>query len=125
MYQSSGEARVVTPHEVSMGRRQKAVPIIYIVGPIAALAGLLFGMDIGIISGALPLKWSVSTSTRWSVPRVASFTIAQSCPGPRRRRVSHPSPEEANSAHSRTRRAAPGACASIKRAAICVQACGW
>ncbi|WP_329742013.1 sugar porter family MFS transporter [Dyella sp. A6] len=33
----------------------KKIPIIYIVGPIAALAGLLFGMDIGIISGALPL----------------------------------------------------------------------
>ncbi|RJS93017.1 sugar porter family MFS transporter [Salinisphaera sp. Q1T1-3] len=28
--------------------------IIYIIGAIAALAGLLFGMDIGVISGALP-----------------------------------------------------------------------
>jgi SP family galactose:H+ symporter-like MFS transporter len=55
MYQSSGEARVVMPDEAFMGQSKKAVPIIYIVGPIAALAGLLFGMDIGIISGALPL----------------------------------------------------------------------
>jgi MFS transporter, sugar porter (SP) family len=55
MYQSSDEASAVTPHEVSLGRRKKSVPIIYIAGPIAALSGLLFGMDIGIISGALPL----------------------------------------------------------------------
>ncbi len=54
MYQSSHEASAVTPHEVP-GRRKKSVPIIYIAGPIAALSGLLFGMDIGIISGALPL----------------------------------------------------------------------
>jgi MFS transporter, SP family, galactose:H+ symporter len=55
MYQSSDEASAVTSHEVSLGRRKKSVPIIYIAGPIAALSGLLFGMDIGIISGALPL----------------------------------------------------------------------
>ncbi|GBQ09253.1 sugar porter family MFS transporter [Swaminathania salitolerans] len=35
--------------------RATGIPIIYIVGPIAALAGLLFGMDIGVISGALDL----------------------------------------------------------------------
>lgn len=40
---------------VASGTRARKIPIIYIVGPIAGLAGLLFGMDIGIISGALPL----------------------------------------------------------------------
>ena len=55
MYQSDSEATAVTPLDVPKGQRRKPLPIIYIVGPIAALAGLLFGMDIGVISGALPL----------------------------------------------------------------------
>ena len=55
MYQSDSEATAVTPLDVPTGQRRKPLPIIYIVGPIAALAGLLFGMDIGVISGALPL----------------------------------------------------------------------
>ncbi|OHV13832.1 sugar porter family MFS transporter [Kushneria phosphatilytica] len=33
---------------------RKAMPVVYVIGAIAALAGLLFGMDIGVISGALP-----------------------------------------------------------------------
>ena len=55
MYESNNEARDVTPHDGSAGQHKTSIPIIYIVGPIAALAGLLFGMDIGVISGALPL----------------------------------------------------------------------
>ena len=41
--------------------------------------------------GALPLKWVVSISRRSIVPAAASRMIAQSLPGPRRRRVSQPS----------------------------------
>ena len=42
-------------------------------------------------AGALPLKNRVSTSTRAIAPGCPSRTIVQSCPGARRRRVSHPS----------------------------------
>lgn len=39
-------------------------PIVYVIGLIAALAGLLFGVDIGVISGALPyLQQDLSLST--------------------------------------------------------------
>lgn len=55
MDQSSGDADIMNYRNAPTGTEPKKVPIIYIVGPIAALAGLLFGMDIGIISGALPL----------------------------------------------------------------------
>jgi len=42
----------------------KYKPIIYVVGLIAALAGLLFGLDVGVISGALPyIKEAFSAST--------------------------------------------------------------
>ncbi|WP_286009958.1 sugar porter family MFS transporter [Larsenimonas salina] len=34
--------------------QRQSLPVMYVIGAIAALAGLLFGMDIGVISGALP-----------------------------------------------------------------------
>src|SRR5688500_17350517 len=43
------------------------------------------------LPGAFPLKWVVSTSIRRIAPGAARRTTAQSWPGPRRRRVSHPS----------------------------------
>lgn len=55
MNQSSGDAEVIQLCEPSCGAVAGRVPVIYVAGPVAALAGLLFGMDIGVISGALPL----------------------------------------------------------------------
>ena len=43
-------------------------------------------------AGALPLKCRVSTSTRSIAPGAPRRTTVQSCPGSRRRLVSHPSP---------------------------------
>jgi hypothetical protein len=43
------------------------------------------------LSGKLPLKCAVSTSTRRTVPRAPSCITHQSWPGPRLRLVSHPS----------------------------------
>ncbi|RKR06789.1 SP family galactose:H+ symporter-like MFS transporter [Kushneria sinocarnis] len=44
----------MTSSSSSVADDRKAMPVVYVIGAIAALAGLLFGMDIGVISGALP-----------------------------------------------------------------------
>lgn len=55
MDQAAGDEAAVLQGVGAKVIQEKKIPILYVVGPIAALAGLLFGMDIGIISGALPL----------------------------------------------------------------------
>lgn len=45
-------AVIPQPSEPSQGPRGKIKPIVYFIGLTAALAGLLFGLDVGVISGA-------------------------------------------------------------------------
>ncbi|MFC0269493.1 sugar porter family MFS transporter [Kushneria aurantia] len=62
----------------SPAKRQNR-PMIYVIGAIAALAGLLFGMDIGVISGALPFiekEFSVSDQTQEIIVSAMMFGAA-------------------------------------------------
>ena len=63
---------LLNPSMTSSTAPRRTPAIVYFIGFTAALAGLLFGLDVGVISGALPfLRTEFSLSTR-----MAEFVVA-------------------------------------------------
>ena len=58
-----------------MEARRPVRPIVYFIGFTAALAGLLFGLDIGVISGAQPFIQKDFNASDWTVESIVSALL--------------------------------------------------